>query len=111
MNGSSDNEGGIERAPVHQSILRKPLFGGVEFEIIASLGLFALCFFLALRDFTSAIILSAVVLVPIHFAVAAMQRRDPALPWYVLRLATSKSSLAASPDLHAPAPPKTSSVR
>ena len=102
---------GIERATVHQSVLRKPLFGGVEFEIIASLGLFALCFFLALRDFGSALMLSALVLVPLHLAVAAMQRKDPSLPWYVLRLATTKQVLGASPEVHSVAPPKPKSIK
>jgi type IV secretory pathway TrbD component len=102
---------GLVRVPVHQSVVRKPLFAGVEFEVIASEGLFLLCFFFALGDVAAALTLGGLVLVPLHLAVAAMQRRDPNLPWYVLRLATAPQRYAAAPDLHAPVPVKPSSVR
>jgi type IV secretory pathway TrbD component len=104
------SESGLHRAPLHQSVVRKPLFGGVEFEMMASEGLFALCFFLALRDFMSAILLSVVVLTPLHMAMAAMQRRQPNLVWYALRLALSPQVYAPSPDVDSPAPSKPTSV-
>lgn len=102
---------GLNRVPVHQSVVRKPLFAGVEFEMIASQALFALCFFLALRDFAAAIGLSVVVLIPMHMAVAAVTKKDQNLLWYTLRLAMTPQSYAPSPELDAPSPAKPPSVK
>lgn len=106
----TSSEAGLIKVPLHQSVVRKPLFGGVEFEMMASEGLFALCFFLALRDVVSAVILSVLVLTPLHMAMAAMQRKEPNLVWYALRLALTPQVYAPSPDVDAPASSKPNSV-
>lgn len=87
------------------------MFAGVEFEFLVIEGVIGLCFFLALGDFVATLGLCVVILIPFHMGVAAVQRKDPDLMWYVLRLALSPVSFKPSPDLHAPAPEKPSSVK